>query len=717
MLFATKVHVGDAIDSKDIDPLMASLANSMDSISSEYGMLATRLELSSIYREAEPSFSSAMETAKLNGRISGRFMELVNRNRKTLNSMIELDRDNYFTYSALRSLREKYLLQKGCVLIERPQYLWLRVALQMHLSDMEGVKIAYDLMSCLKYIPDASILTSSGTTTPGMSSSYLMSVFGDREGLFSSMERAAKCFYTGGSIGVGLQRSEQHTMRPVLELFEAATGVLDLDRFPKYGSVALYLEPWHAAVQTFLRKCQQRPCNEEGSKGPVYGLMVNDFFMQKVEMDGLWTMFCPSDAYRLITSHGPEFEQEYLRLENGGFGKLTVKARVLWDEIMETQVKFGGPVILFKEASNKKSNQRHIGVLTQSNSLGDHLQIADQQETAVTFSASIILSAFVDTSCQFEFSELGRTVRNTVISLNHILAQSYYPDNSAKASAFRHRAITIGVQGLGDTLAMLGLSYESEDARTFNAAIAETVYFSAMDESCDLIRIHGPYPHFNRSPSSTGWLQIDYWDDPIISGRHDFRQLREKVVKGTCNALVTGYAPSSSAIELASCSEGCEPLSDLISIENTSLKTTRPVVSKHLIKTLEAAGLWSEVLLNRIITQGGSIQGIEDIPGKTREIYKTAWEIDPEKHIGMAVARAPFICQSQSINAYMKHPSVSNLTDFVFSAWKAGLKTGLCSLRSRSISPGVAARAQVKEEQNEVALKGAGTTHDPYYVY
>ncbi|KAF6743194.1 ribonucleotide reductase, partial [Ephemerocybe angulata] len=311
MLFATKVHVGDAIDSKDIDPLMASLANSMDSISSEYGMLATRLELSSIYREAEPSFSSAMETAKLNGRISA--------------ALWKLDRDNYFTYSALRSLREKYLLQKGCVLIERPQYLWLRVALQMHLSDME--------------------------------------VFGDREGLFSSMERAAKCFYTGGSIGVGLQsvplkrsstftsvfiykanatafrRSEQHTMRPVLELFEAAT--------------ALYLE-------TLARRCSnvltQVPATslqtKKDRKAQFTGLMVNDFFMQKVEMDGLWTMFCPSDAYRLITSHGPEFEQEYLRLENGGFGKLTVKARVLWDEIMETQVKFGGPVILFKEASN-----------------------------------------------------------------------------------------------------------------------------------------------------------------------------------------------------------------------------------------------------------------------------------------------------------------------------------------------------------------------------
>ncbi|KAF5339792.1 hypothetical protein D9611_009209 [Ephemerocybe angulata] len=485
-------------------------------------------------------------------------------------------------------------------------------------------------------------------------------------------------------------------MKPVLELFEAATDVLDLGRIPNSGSVALYLEPWHGAIQSFLHKCQQRRGNEDGSKSPIYGLMINDFFMQRVEMDSLWTMFCPSDASRLITSHGPQFEQEYLRLESEGFGKLTIKARVLWNEIMETQVKFGGPVILFKDASNRKSNQRHIGVLTQSNSLGDHLQLADQQETAVIFSASIVLSAFVDTSCQFEFSELGRTVRNTVISLNHVLAQCYYPDNSAKASAFRHRAITIGVQGLG---------------------IHWRCWGSPMDESCDLIRVHGPYPHFNRSPSSSGWLQIDYWDDPIISGRHDFSQLREKVVKGSCNALVTSYAPSNSTIELASCSEGCEPLSDLISIENTSLKTTRTVVYKHLMKTLEAAGLWSEDLLNRIISQGGSIQGIEDIPSKTREIFKTAWEMDPEKHIGMAVARAPFICQSQSLNAYMSHPSVSNLTDFVFSAWKAGLKTGLCSLRSRSILPGVAARVPVKEEQTEMALKGAGTTHDPYYVY
>ncbi|KAF5338627.1 hypothetical protein D9611_012771 [Ephemerocybe angulata] len=424
-----------------------------------------------------------------------------------------------------------------------------------------------DEFNCFIHKRDSAILLSSGTSTPGMITSYLTSSYGDQEGLFASLERVARCSSTGGSIGIGLQAtpfkrySEQQALAPVLDLFEATRNVLDRSPYPSSGTMALYLEPWHAGIQLFIRKCRMHTRSEDGPPRPDYGLMINDLFMKKVESNSSWTTFCPSDASRLTVSYGPQFEREYLRLERSGVGKYTVRARDLWNEIMDAQIKTGRPIILFKDASNRKSNHRHLGVLTQSNSLGGMLQFADQQETATYLSASVVLSTFVDTDGRFEFSELDRTVRNTVVSLNHVLAQSYYPDNSAKASAYRHRAITVAVQGLADALVMMGLPYESDEAQTLNAAIAETVYHSATDESCNLIRFHGSHPNFERSPAASGWLQIDYWDNPRISGRYDFNLLREKVTKGICNSLVTGYAPSNSSIELASCSEGCEPLS------------------------------------------------------------------------------------------------------------------------------------------------------------
>ncbi|KAF6742474.1 ribonucleotide reductase [Ephemerocybe angulata] len=684
MLITTKIHVGDAIDSKDIDDSGYPSGTGIDVQRSQ----------------------NQLQFGHGNGQV-GR-TDIKSLHGSSQQESKYSTRDSYFTYPALRTLREKYLIQKGCILIERPQHVWLRTALQMHLSNMEGVKTAYDLMSCFKYIPDTTILVSSGSQSPAMLSSYLMSSYGDQEGIFNSLERAVRCTSTGGCIGVGLQsipfkrHSDRQALAPVLDLYNATANVIDRGPIPNSKSIALFLEPWHASIQMFLRKCHEQSRTEDDPQRPLYGLMVNDLL--------------------LITSCGPHFEHEYLRLERAGLGKSTIKARDLWNEIMEAQIRSGGPLIIFKDTCNRKSNQRDMGAITQSNSLGGIIQVADQQETAVTLSASVVLSTFVDTSLHLEFSELERAVRNIVISLNLVLAQSYYPDTTTKASAYRHRAISIGVDGLGDTLAIMGLSYDSEAARTLNAAIAETVYHSAMDETCNQIRVHGPYPQFDRSPAASGWLQIDYWDNPTVSGRYDFGELREKVIKGTCNALVTGYAPSSSAIELASCSEGCEPLPELTSTQTTSLNTTRTVVSKHLMKSLEDMGLWSEDVLNQIVDNGGSIQQIEGIPDEMREAYKTAWEIAPHKVLNMAVDRAPFICQSQSLNAYMIQPSTAKLSNLVFSAWKTGLKTGLCSLRSRSVSTVTSRKkphrlvSSAEQEMQDDGSMGSGTTDDPYYL-
>ncbi|KAF5311187.1 hypothetical protein D9611_012995 [Ephemerocybe angulata] len=690
LVSATASKIGDAIDSKDIDTLVAEVATSMQTIDTAYGSLATRLEVDAIYSEAEECFSLAMERARDAGKISRAFMDIVNRNKRQLNSMVVSERDTYFSYSALRTLRASYLIHDEGQLIERPQYVWLRAAVQMHLSDMDNVQIAYDMMSCFKYIPEPQVLVNSGTFSPGMSSCQIIQASGDADGIFRTLDKALSTCRSGTGVGLGMQYIpakgsmvggvERTGVLPALKMFDASMDVINTTK--RSGSIAAFLEVWHADIATFVKMKRNSGPEEDRARKLEYGVVINNIFMNRVQDNKSWTLFCPTDAFRLVTAYGSEFDTEYQRLESLGVGRSTVKARELWVELLKTQSEHGEPSILFKDAINAKSNQSHMGAITHSSLCADVVQYADEREPASCSLASVVLPQFVMDK-GFNFTELGFTVRHLVVSMNHLLNHAHYPNAAVKASTFKHRAIGIGIQGLGDTFALMGYSYDSEDARRLNTEISETIYYNAMDESCNMIKTLGAHPSFSLSPAAAGWLQIDCWSGPRLSERYDWGALRQKVVKGVCNSLVTVYMPTKESSLLTGYSEGTSPI--VSHVHTQSVLTGRyPVVSKYLMKILEDLDLWTEDLRNKVIANNGSVQNIEAIPLNIREVHKTVWEIDSTRILQMAIDRAPFICQSESMIIYLDKPSISELTQLLFMGWRGGLKTGMYRLQGKT---------------------------------
>ena len=451
------------------------------------------------------------------------------------------------------------------------------------------------------------------------------------------------------------------------------------------GSIAIYLEPWHADIFPFLELRKNHGNESDRARDLFYALWINDLFMQRVQADEMWSLFCPNEAPGLADVYGDEFKELYEKYESEQRYRRQVKAQQLWFAILDAQVETGTPYMLFKDACNAKSNQKHLGTIQSSNLCTEIVQYTSKDETAVCNLASINLSKFVDAnSKEFDFDKLVEITRIVTRNLNKVIERNYYPIPEAKNSNFRHRPIGIGVQGLADTFQLLHLPFDSESARQLNTDIFEAIYYGAVTASIELAKDLGEaYETFEGSPASQGLLQFDLWNVTPSSGRFDWGTVKSDLSKyGMRNSLLLAPMPTASTAQILGNNESVEPFTSNM-YNRRVLAGEFTVVNKHLLRLLNEKGLWTDKVRNRIIADGGSVQNVPEIPTDIKQVYKTVWEISQRTILDMAADRAPYICQSQSLNVHIAEPTTGKLTSMHFYAWKKGLKTGMYYLRTR----------------------------------
>ncbi|KAJ3548215.1 hypothetical protein NMY22_g1345 [Coprinellus aureogranulatus] len=681
------------VETRDIEDIVAETANELDYVDIVYGGVAASVALASVYKETEDSFSSAMK--RFSNLWNDNFDQVVKLNQKELDEMIDPARDIFITYTALRTILRTYAVREGSTLCERPQYVFLRTAVQIHGSDLVSVKACYDDLSLFRASHGSPALFNSGFKKPQLSSCFLLPAEDNPDDIMESLAQVSRICRSGGGIGLGFQSLpakgsivngvERSGIEPILKLFDAGVDVIDQSVKKRPSAMCIYVEPWHADVFSILRQKKIRGAAEDGARKLFYALWVPDLFMERVEEDGEWTLFCPTDVPTLPHLFDQEFEESYISAESAGLGRRKIRARALWQAIIECQIESGGPSILFKDSINRKSNESHLGTITQGNLCTEIVQYADGDETAVCTLGSIILPSFVNSNKTFDFKTMEETVRRLVLSLNRVISVSWYPTSSAKASAKGHRAIGIGVQGLADAFALMNVAFDSAEAAKLNIEIAETIQYAAYDASSDLIKEFGIYSSFEDSPLSNGWLQSDRWNSPVFSGRYDWHSLREKLKKGAANSLsasnpspgtVHHACPGSSQSFSAYWSNG---FSDWVSGRKTF--ATKSLLME--VRSIVSSIVHREVSNDDAYFSQGSIQKIEAIPAEIKTVFKTVWDIDQDVLVQMAAARGPFIDQSQSLSLYFDKPVVSEVSKRVFLGWKMGLKTGLYYLRTK----------------------------------
>ncbi|KAF6765291.1 ribonucleotide reductase [Ephemerocybe angulata] len=666
--------VGLTVASRDLDYMMADAAASMVSANQIYPLAAKILVLEAIYKEAGATFSML-------------------RHQAALDAMINQEHDDRFTYASACVLRQRYLIRDDDGAIERPQHMFLRVALQMHPNDLVSVRAIYEDMARHKFLPSSPILLYSGRVNPSLSSVYIFPAGTDYREVLDTSRKMGDASSQGGGIGLGvtsipakgtsLGKVDKVGIVPTLKHFDSYIPILDEGENFRPSAVTCHLEIWHTEVQSFLNLKKKGGMDRDRARRMYYCLWVNDLFMKRVIANEPWTLFCPTKAPRLLTKFGDDFEEEYRRLELEGKGHHTIRARDLWKAVIESGLKTGGPAIMFKDAVNEKSNQAHIGVISQSGTCMESAQYCDDQETAVCLCASVVLPSYVTVEGDFRFDDLEVVVRRIVRALTRLWGEAHLPFPSARASAFSHRPLGIGLQGLADALAMMSAPFDSGKARYLSCLISETIYFAAVDESSNLARIYGPHPTHGGSPASQGLYQYDHWDDRPTSDRHPWDTTRAKMKAGMANALLTVVMPTSGTSLISGYTEGVEPFPSIARSRTIPDYGYITIFPQRLVDFLEDHGLWDDEMKERIIANQGSIQSIGEIPENIRDQYRTCWEIDSYTPIRMAADRGPFVCQSQSLTLYISPPYINTLSRKLLQAWRAGLKTGMYFIETR----------------------------------
>lgn len=719
---AKKVIEGiyDGVSTTELDNLAAETAASLTIRHPDYALLASRIAISNLHKNTAKSFSETMAslyhyTDKANGRrmplVADDVMQIINDNAELLDSSIIYDRDFGFDYFGFKTLEKSYLLRIDGRIVERPQHMYMRVAIGIHKEDIESAIHTYHLMSERWFTHATPTLFNAGTPKPQMSSCFLLAMKDDSiDGIYDTLKQTAKISQSAGGIGlaihnvratgtyIGGTNGTSNGIIPMLRVFNDTARYVDQGGGKRKGAFAIYLEPWHADIFEFLDLRKNHGKEEMRARDLFYALWVPDLFMKRVEANGEWSLFCPHEAPGLHECYGEEFENLYERYEREGRARRTVKAQDLWFAVIDAQVETGTPYLLYKDAANSKSNQQNLGTIKSSNLCTEIMEYTSADEVAVCNLASLALPQFVTTT-GFDFQKLYEVTLQVTRNLNKIIDHNYYPVEEARNSNLRHRPIGIGVQGLADVFILMRLPFESENARSLNREIFETIYFAAMTASKNLAKEQGPYETFAGSPVSRGLFQFDLWGVKP-SDRHDWEGLRQEVIKyGVRNSLLIAPMPTASTSQVLGNNECFEPYTSNI-YSRRVLSGEFIIVNKHLLKDLIALGLWNNNLKNRILAANGSVQQLEEIPAEIRELYKTVWEIRQRTLIDMAADRGAFICQSQSLNLFVDNPTASKLTSMHFYAWKKGLKTGMYYLRTQAASQAV---------QFTVEKQGAGT--------
>ncbi len=708
---AKKVIAGlyDGVPTTELDNLAAETAAALTVKHPDYALLASRIAVSNLHKNTIKSFS---ETARLlyeyKDNKTGKFLPLIaedvwqviSENAELLDSTIIYDRDYGFDYFGFKTLEKAYLLKVNGKLVERPQHMYMRVAIGIHKEDIESAIKTYHLMSERWFTHATPTLFNAGTPKPQMSSCFLLTMKDDSiEGIYDTLKQTAKISQSAGGIGlaihgiratgsyIGGTNGTSNGIIPMLKVFNDTARYVDQGGGKRKGAFAIYLEPWHADVFAFLDLRKNHGKEEMRARDLFYALWIPDLFMKRVEADGDWSLFCPNEAPGLHECHGAEFEELYTRYEKEGRARKTIKAQELWFAVLEAQIETGTPYLLYKDAANGKSNQQNLGTIKSSNLCTEIMEYTSPDEIAVCNLASLALPRFVIDG-KFDHDKLYEVTYEAAKNLNKIIDNNFYPVEEARNSNMRHRPIGLGVQGLADVFILLRHSFESEEAKQLNKEIFETIYFAAMTASKDLAKIQGPYESYAGSPVSKAVFQFDMWGvEPSL--RWDWYRLKDEVLKfGVRNSLLVAPMPTASTSQILGNNECFEPYTSNIYVRRV-LSGEFVVVNKHLLKDLIELNLWNDEMKNNIMSHNGSVQKIDGIPAEIKEIYKTVWEIKQRTIIDMAADRGAYICQSQSLNLFVDAPTTSKLTSMHFYAWRKGLKTGMYYLRSKAASQAV----------------------------
>jgi ribonucleoside-diphosphate reductase alpha subunit len=684
----------DNITTQEIDILSAEICVGMITSDPDYEILATRIIASNIHKVCPNNFHLAMRKLQKAKIITDEVVEVA----QQVKDHIKTDRDFEFGYFGLKTLEKSYLQRVDGKLIETPQYLFMRVAIGIHGKDIPSVLETYDKMSQGFFIHATPTLFNAGTPRPQMSSCFLIANKGDSiDGIYGTLTECAQISKWAGGIGMHIHdiRANKSRIRgtngqsdgiiPMLRVFNATARYVNQAGRRK-GSIAVYIEPWHADIMDFLELRLNQGDEEARCRDLFSAMWIPDLFMKRVEEGGNWSLFCPDTAKGLSDCYGEEFEALYTKYEEEGLATSTVPAADVWKAILKSQTETGTPYMLYKDACNAKSNQKNLGVIKSSNLCTEILEYTDKDETSVCNLASIALPKYVNKETKtFDYDKLHEVVKTVTKNLNRVIDRNFYPVETARRSNMKHRPIGLGVQGLADVFILCGLPFDCEESRLMNAHIFETMYHASLEASSELAEVEGSYESFQGSPASQGILQPDMWEgETKFSGRYDWDTMRERIkTKGLRNSLLMAPMPTASTAQILGNNECFEPYTTNIYLRRT-LAGEFVVVNKHLVEDLKKVGLWSKEMKDLMVKAGGSIQNIVDIPEDIKKLYKTVWEISQKCIIDMAADRGRFIDQSQSMNLFMESPTMSKLSSMHMYAWKAGLKTGMYYLRSKA---------------------------------
>ena len=696
----------DGVSTSELDNLAAETAASMTISHPDYAQLAARIAISNLHSNTKKSFSETMNEMfhyvnPRNGQeaplLSEEVHKVIMENAEFLDSHIIYNRDFNYDYFGFKTLERSYLLRINGKIVERPQHMLMRVSVGIHLDDLKSVIETYDLMSKKFFTHATPTLFNAGTPKPQMSSCFLLAMQDDSiDGIYDTLKQTAKISQSAGGVGLSIHNvratgsyirgtnGTSNGIVPMLRVFNDTARYVDQGGGKRKGSFAIYIETWHADIFEFLDLKKNTGKEEMRARDLFFAMWTSDLFMKRVQEDTTWTLMCPNECPGLYDVYGEEFEAMYIDYETRGKGRKTIKARELWEKILESQIETGTPYMLYKDAANRKSNQKNLGTIRSSNLCTEIMEYTSKDEIAVCNLASISLPMFVSHG-KFDHKLLYKVTKQVTRNLNKVIDRNFYPVIEAENSNMRHRPVGLGVQGLADAFILLRLPFTSDAAKKLNQEIFETLYFAAVTASMEMAKEEGPYSTFKGSPISQGEFQYNLWGlkDDELSGRWDWASLRKEVMEhGVRNSLLVAPMPTASTSQILGNNEAFEPYTSNIYTRRV-LSGEFIVVNKHLLEDLVKLGLWNETLKQELMRKNGSVQEL-DIPQDLKELYKTVWEMSMKDIIDMSRQRGYFIDQSQSLNLFMQDANYSKLTSMHFYAWQSGLKTGMYYLRTKS---------------------------------
>jgi ribonucleoside-diphosphate reductase alpha subunit len=701
----------DGVSTVELDNLAAEIAASMTTRHPDFAKLAARIAVSNLHKVTSKSFSNTMKrlytyvdpkTGENAPLISKETWKVIHENAAELDEAVLYDRDFSYDFFGFKTLERSYLMKVDGKVVERPQHLLMRVAIGIHGEDIPAAIETYNLLSEKWFTHATPTLFNAGTPKPQLSSCFLLTMKDDSiDGIYDTLKQTAKISQSAGGIGLSIHNvrakgsyikgtgGTSNGIVPMLRNFDMTARYVDQGGGKRKGSFAIYLEPWHADIFDFLELKKNHGKEEMRARDLFYAMWIPDLFMKRIEDNEMWSLFCPNEAPGLADCWGEDFERLYEKYEKEGKYRKQVKAQDIWFEILEAQIETGTPYMLYKDAANRKSNQKHLGTIKSSNLCTEIIEYTSPDEVAVCNLASIALPKFVTEDGKFDHQKLYEITKVITRNLNKVIDVNYYPVIEAKNSNMRHRPIGIGVQGLADAFILLRMPFDSPEARGLNKDIHETIYFAAMEASMELAKKDGAYETFKGSPISKGIFQFDMWGVTPDSGRWDWENLKREVKQhGARNSLLLAPMPTASTSQILGNNECFEPYTSNIYTRRT-LSGEFIIANKHLMKDLISAGLWSETMRQKLISTNGSVQSIPEIPQNIKDIYKTVWEISQKAIIDMSADRGAYICQSQSLNIHLTDPNFGKLTSMHFYAWKKGLKTGMYYLRSTAAADAI----------------------------